>query len=149
MLATMEIVDILQAADELGEMILQSDIGENYLICLYKLKSDKEAQRKIAEFASMKELYEEVQRFGKYHPDYKRVNLSIRGLKREMDLHPTVAEFKRAETELQGILDEISVKVGKAVSSQIKIPTGNPFFDSSSGCSSGGCGSGGSCSCSA
>ncbi|WP_409305958.1 YlbF family regulator [Peribacillus sp. SCS-155] len=148
MLATMERVSILQNADELAEMILHSEIGENYLISLYKMRSDREAQQKISRFVSLKDMYEEVQRFGKYHPDYKRINLETREAKRAMDMHPTIAEFKRAETELQGILDEISMKIGKAVSEYIKVPTGNPFFESSSSCG-GSCGTGGSCSCSA
>jgi cell fate (sporulation/competence/biofilm development) regulator YlbF (YheA/YmcA/DUF963 family) len=148
MLATMESVTILQSADSLAQMVLQSEAGESYLLSLYKMQNDREAQQKIRNFASLKDLYEEVQRFGKYHPEYKRVNLEIRKVKREMDLHPAIAEFKKAETEIQSILDEISMRIGHAVSPQIKVPSGNPFFDSSSSCG-GGCGSGGSCSCSA
>ncbi|MFJ7638716.1 YlbF family regulator [Peribacillus sp. NPDC097264] len=149
MLATMEIVDILQHADGLAETILHSDIGENYLLSLYKLQSDKEAQTKISKFTSLKDLFEDVQRFGKYHPDYKRINMETREAKRDMDMHPTIAEFKMAETELQSILDEISGLIGHAVSEQVKTPAGNPFFVSSGGCSSGSCGTGGSCGCSA
>lgn len=148
MLATMERVNILQSADALSQMVLQSEAGENYLLNLYKMRNDREAQRKIREFTSLKELFEEVQRFGKYHPDYKRVNLETREAKRAMDMHPTIAEFKKAETEIQSILDEISMKIGHAVSHHIKVPSGNPFFDSLSSCG-GGCGSGGGCSCSA
>ncbi|RFU61172.1 YlbF family regulator [Bacillus sp. V59.32b] len=148
MLATMESVTIMQFADTLAGMVLQSEAGDNYRLSLYKMQNDREAQQKIRAFASLKDLYEEVQRFGKYHLEYKRVNLEIRELKRAMDLHPTIADFKRAETEIQGILDEISMKIGHAVSPNIKVPSGNPFFDSLSSCS-GGCGSGGGCSCSA
>ena len=150
MLATMERVEILQRADELAQFVLQSEIGEQYLQTLYNMREDRLAQKKIKQFASMKELFEEVQRFGKYHPDYKRVNLEIRHLKRDMDLHPTIAEFKMAETGLQSLLDEISMRVGHAVSPTVKVPAGSPFFESaSSGCSSGSCGTGGGCGCSA
>lgn len=148
MLATTERVLLLDEADELAKMILQSDMIENYQISLYKLRSNKESQRKISTFIRMKDRYDEVQRFGKYHPDYKVVMGQIRDVKREMDLDDNVAEFKRAENDLQNLLDEVSMIVGKSVSIHIKVPTGNPFFDSSSGCSSGGCGSGGSCGCS-
>jgi cell fate (sporulation/competence/biofilm development) regulator YlbF (YheA/YmcA/DUF963 family) len=148
MRATMERVSILQQADSLAEMVLNSEIGESYLISLYKMRSDRVAQQKISRFTSLKDMYEEVQRFGKYHPDYKKINLETREAKRAMDLHQTIAEFKRAETDLQGVLDEISMKIGKAVSEHIKVPTGNPFFESSSSCG-GSCGTGGSCGCSA
>lgn len=147
MLATLERMEILGQSEQLSNMILQSDIVEYYYSCLYNIKRNKETQRKIKAFANAKELYEEVQRFGRYHPDYQRVMKSIRELKREMDMDEHVAEFKKAENDLQALLDEISVIVGRSVSEKIKVPTGNPFFDSSSSCG-GGCGSGGSCGCS-
>lgn len=140
-------MEILGQSEQLSNMILQSDIVEYYYSCLYNIKRNKETQRKIKAFANAKELYEEVQRFGRYHPDYQRVMKSIRELKREMDMDEQVAEFKKAENDLQALLDEISVIVGRSVSEKIKVPTGNPFFDSSSSCG-GGCGSGGSCGCS-
>jgi cell fate (sporulation/competence/biofilm development) regulator YlbF (YheA/YmcA/DUF963 family) len=71
----------------------------------------------------------------------------IREYKRDMDLDSHVAEFKLAENDLQSLLDEISMFVGGAVSQHIKVPSGNPFFDTSSHGS--GCGGGGSCGCSA
>lgn len=148
MLATLERIELLDQTEELSKMILQSDIVENYLQCLTKLRANDNAQRKIRDFVKAKELYEEVQRFGKYHPNYKESMSQIRMLKREVDLDEDVANFKLAENDLQSLLDEISKLIGSAVSPHIKVPTGNPFFDSmSSGCS-GGCGSGGSCGCS-
>jgi cell fate (sporulation/competence/biofilm development) regulator YlbF (YheA/YmcA/DUF963 family) len=147
MLATTERILLQDQAEELAKMILQSDIVEKYQISIYKLRANNETRRKINAFVKIKDRYEEVQRFGKYHPDYKEVMGQIRDTKREMDLDDFVAEFKRAETDLQNLLDEVSVLIGKSVSIHVKVPTGNPFFDSSSGCS-GGCGSGGSCGCS-
>jgi cell fate (sporulation/competence/biofilm development) regulator YlbF (YheA/YmcA/DUF963 family) len=146
-LATLERIELLESAEHLAKMVLDSEIAEQYRKCLYKLKNNQESQRKIRRFASLKELYEEVQRFGKYHPDYKRIMSQIRESKREMDLDPFVADFKIAENDLQQLLDEISVVVAGAVSSHIKVPTGNPFFDTHSS-HGGGCGSGGSCGCS-
>jgi cell fate (sporulation/competence/biofilm development) regulator YlbF (YheA/YmcA/DUF963 family) len=146
MLATSERVELLENAEQLAKMVLESDIAEQYHISLYKLKSNKETQRKISRFVGLKELYEEVQRFGKYHPDYKKVMTQIREYKRDMDLDPLVAEFKIAENDLQNLLDEISIQIGGSVSEHVKVPTGNPFFQGSHGS---GCGGGGSCSCSA
>ena len=143
MLATLERIELLEHAEELANMVLDSDIAEQYQICLYKMQSNKETQQKIKRFASLKELYEEVQRFGKYHPDYKRVMLQIREAKREMDLDPFVADFKLAENDLQTLLDEISQHIGGAVSQHIKVPAGNPFFETGHSC-----GTGGSCGCS-
>lgn len=145
LLATLESVKIMDEANILARMILESDIAESYRFYLYKMKKSQKTQDKIKAFVQVKEQYEDVQRFGRYHPDYKKVMQSIRELKREMDLDENVANFKKAENDLQNMLDEISVLVGHSVSEHIKVPTGNPFFESSC---SGGCGSGGSCGCS-
>lgn len=147
LLATIEGIEILDEADQIAAMIIESEEADYYRQCLYRLRNNKKTQQKIRDFVKMKELYEEVQRFGKYHPEYKTVMKSIRELKREMDMDENVAEFRKAENGLQAILDEVSVLIGRSVSEHIKVPTGNPFFDSSSSCG-GGCGTGGSCGCS-
>lgn len=148
LLATIERVQLLDKTDQLTGMILQSDIAEHYRQCFYNMKTNKESQRKIRDFINLKEQYEEVQRFGKYHPNFKPVKSKIREVKREMDLDPHVAAFKLAENDLQALLDEISTIIGHSVSKYIKVPTGNPYFDTLSSCGSGGCGTGGSCGCS-
>ncbi|MEY8347471.1 regulator [Bacillus cereus] len=143
--ATLESVMILDEAEQLAKAIVCSDIAESYRECYKALQEDLEAQTLIGQFTVMKERYEEVQRFGKYHPDYTFVSKNMRELKRSVDLHEKVAAFKKAENALQKLLDEVSVAIGSEVSSAIKVPTGNPFFDAG-GCG-GGCGSGGSCGC--
>lgn len=147
MLATIESVLILEKAEEIAQMIIQSEITDIYMSCLYKVKNNYDTQRKIRAFVKMKEQYEDVQRFGKYHPDYKTIIKEIRELKREMDLDENVSEFRKAENNLQGLLDEVSVRIGRSVSEHIKVLTGNPFFENQS--HGGGCGSGGGCGCSA
>ena len=145
MLATIETVEIMDQAERLAQEIIQSEVGLHYLDSLRKMNLDPVAQGKIQTFNSMKDSYEEVQRFGRYHPDYKTVTKATREAKREMDLHPSIIVYKQAENSLQQLLDEISMLLGHSVSPHIKVPTGNPFFESSCG---GGCGSGGSCGCS-
>jgi cell fate (sporulation/competence/biofilm development) regulator YlbF (YheA/YmcA/DUF963 family) len=147
LLATIERMEILDSADELSQWILNSDVAENYRKSLYKLRNNNETQRKIQIFTRMKESYEEVQRFGRYHPDYKTVMKEIRELKRDMDMDDNVAEFRRAENELQDLLDKVSQIIGYSVSKNVKVPTGNPFFSGSS--CGGGCGTSGGCGCSA
>jgi cell fate (sporulation/competence/biofilm development) regulator YlbF (YheA/YmcA/DUF963 family) len=148
LLATLERIELLEEAELLARMIIKSEVADHYRESLQILQSDQEAQNLIKRFIHIKERYEEVARFGKYHPDYKEVNMETRYLKREVDLHPSIHGFKKAEKQLQELLDEISVLIGQSVSQYIKVPTGNPFFDSMSSCSTGGCGSGGSCGCS-
>lgn len=145
MLATIERVEILDFAENLAQMIIESDAAEHYRQCLYNMNHNKETQAKIKRFTKLKEQFVDIQRFGKYHPDYKTVNIEVRVAKREMDMDEHVANFKRAETELQNILDEISILIGRSVSESVKVSTGNPFFETKGH----GCSSGGSCGCSA
>jgi cell fate (sporulation/competence/biofilm development) regulator YlbF (YheA/YmcA/DUF963 family) len=145
MIATIDSIQLIDEATVIGKMISDSEIAEEYRLCKYKLETDIDVKALIKKFSVMKERYEEVQRFGKYHPDYDTVSKDVRVLKRELDLNEVVANFKKAETNLEGLLIEISQTIAGAVSTNIKVPTGNPFFDNTS--CGGGCGSGGACSC--
>ncbi|WP_078554893.1 YlbF family regulator [Bacillus alkalicellulosilyticus] len=146
MITMMTSVDILTGSDTIAKMVVSSEIFAHYQQCKYKLEQDKEAQESIKRFSTWKDRYEEVQRFGKYHPDFETVTTEIRVAKRELDNYESVIAFKAAERELEQLLNEISTILAHEVSENIKVPTGNPYFDSMS--CSGGCGSGGSCGCS-
>ncbi|UCZ51850.1 YlbF family regulator [Bacillus shivajii] len=146
MLTTMTNVDVLQEALEFGEIITSSEVFDKYIQSKEELEKSEEAQHLIKHFQTLKEKYDEVQRFGKYHPDFRTVTKEVREWKRKLDTHDAIVEFKQAEEELYQLLVEISQLIANAVSPQIKVPTGNPFFDQD-GCG-GGCGSGGSCGCS-
>lgn len=141
----MEIVNILDRSEALGEMILQSDVMEEYSNSQNALNEDKESQRLIKAFADIKDQYEDVQRFGRYHPDYSTIMKKVRSTKREMDMNDKVAAFKIAERNLQKLLDEISQNVAMSVGDEIKAPKDGAAL-SDSGC---GCGSGGGCGCKA
>ncbi|MBB6455003.1 cell fate (sporulation/competence/biofilm development) regulator YlbF (YheA/YmcA/DUF963 family) [Salirhabdus euzebyi] len=143
MLATIEIVELLDEAENIGKMILQSETMKNFESAKKRLLEDKEAQDRIAAFLKIKDQYEDVQRFGRYHPDYSTIMKEVRTVKREMDVHETVAAYKRAETELQALLDDVSGLLAETVSPSIKVPRDGAAF-TDKGC---GCGSGGSCGC--
>jgi len=146
---TSEWASIMDDADNLTQMILSSEQALRYREAHYAVYSDELLTRQIASFSRLKEHYEDVQRFGKYHPDYSTVMKSIRVQKRELDLNDRIATLKIAENELQDLLDEVSLLIGKTVSESVKVPVSNPFFASASSCSTGSCGTGGSCGCSA
>lgn len=147
MIATMEYIDILDHTDKLTSMIIRSDVMRDYYNASNRLQKDEEAQRLIQAFLHMKDHYDDVQRFGHYHPDYHKIMKEVRSTKRKMDMHETVATFKVTERNLQRFLDEISDYIAKSVSEHIMVPKdGMALTDS--GCS-GGCGTGGSCGCQA
>lgn len=149
MMMTSDWAMILEEVDDLNKMIRSSEQFMNLQQAHLAVYTDEELVHKINDFQRMKVQYEDVQRFGKYHPDYQKIMKSIRVKKRELDVNDKISALRLAETDYQDLLDEISVLIGKKVSESIKVPVSNPFFQSESSCSSGGCGSGGSCSCSA
>lgn len=144
----MDYVAILDHAEHVANMINQSEVIQTYEKAYVTLQEDEDAQRFIQKFNRFKERYEEVERFGRYHPDYTEIMQNIRKVKRDMDLHPTVAKFKIAEREAQRFLDEISEIIAESVSEHIIVPKEDGLFQEN-GCASGNCGSGGACSCNA
>lgn len=145
---TSEWAQILDEVDVLSKMIRSSKEKAMLQHAYNSVYSDVELVEEIASFQRMKEQYEDVQRFGKYHPDYQTIMKSIRLQKRKLDLNDKIAALKVAENDYQDLLDEISLLIGKTVSEAVKVPVSNPFLNSGSACGSG-CGTGGSCSCSA
>src|SRR5690625_2056736 len=148
LIATIEYVDILDRTEHLTKMIMNSEVMDQYQYAYKTLHNEKEAQRLIKSFNDIKEHYEDVQRFGRYHPDYNEIMKNVRSTKRKMDMNSSVAAFKIAERQLQRFLDEISEYIAQSVSEHIMVPKdGLALTDG--GCSTGGCGSGGSCGCQA
>lgn len=82
MLATMEIVDLLDSSETIGHMVMNSDTMHHYNEAKYALENDRDAQALIKRFADIKEHYEDVQRFGRYHPDYNDIMKKVRSVKR-------------------------------------------------------------------
>lgn len=147
MLMTEEWLSIIERAEELTKILASSEVVEEYHKAREAVYSNEVLVKSIKEFTELKERYEEVQRFGRYHPDYNIVMKNIRLQKRELDMNEQVAALRLAENDVQYLFDEIGSIVANSVSESVKVPTGSAFFADSS-CGSG-CGSGGSCSCSA
>ncbi|MCM3386640.1 YlbF family regulator [Ureibacillus chungkukjangi] len=149
MIMTSEWAFILDEADELSAMILSSEQAQKLSNAYNDVYTDDILVHQISTFNRMKEQYEDVQRFGKYHPDYHTIMKQIRQQKRSLDLDERVASLKIAENDFQDLLDEISLIIGKSVSEAVKVPVSNPFFATSGSSCGTGCGTGGGCSCSA
>lgn len=147
MMMTDEWLTITQRAEELAEIMLTSDVVADYKKAREAVYSNDALVASINAFTAMKERYEEVQRFGRYHPDYHIVMKEIRQQKRALDMDEQVAALRLAENEVQYVLDEVSAIIAKSVSESVKVPTSKALFGDSS-CSTG-CGTGGGCSCSA
>ena len=126
---TEETLDILDDIEDISDMIVQSDIYVSYRRAKMQLDADDEASLLYQAFLKVKDKYDDVMRFGKYHPD---------------EMLPVVMEYKAKEVALQNLIDEVMSKIAFAVSEHVKIETGNPFFQTGHD----GCASGGTCNCS-
>lgn len=142
-LNTSEQIAILDKIDELNQMIINCDIYRNYIYFHNMLIEDIDVQNKIQHFSLMKLEFEDVSRFGKYHPDFSTKRRELNQFKKELDLNPVIMEFKRAEFKLQELLDEVLYHTCIEVSENVNIVSDNPFFQMAQG----GCATGGSCSC--
>ncbi|KAF1302760.1 YlbF family regulator [Enterococcus saccharolyticus] len=123
--------------DQIQEVLVclqQSNTYQNYLENKKKLYADEEVQIVRADFLQKKEAFERIEAYGSYAPDHREKRRALRKAKRVLDVHPLVAEFRFSETELQGILDEMTIKIAHCISDDIKVDTGNPFFETKSSC---------------
>jgi cell fate (sporulation/competence/biofilm development) regulator YlbF (YheA/YmcA/DUF963 family) len=145
---------VLSYTYDLVDLLNSSDAMKNYLARKKELAEDEHAQATIRAFNRLKVRYDEVERFGKYHPDYHCIHEQLYDLKRLLNQIPAVKRFKEAEEKLDEILYMISQTIAHSVSFGIKIPSNHPYFNSTLSCgtSSGGgcgtgCGTGGNCGC--
>lgn len=145
MFLTFTDLEILDQLEKVGVMIKESEEYRTYKKYQLKLQTDEECRVLIKSFNKLKEDFSEVERFGKYHPDFSEMRKKVNKMKKEVDLNPTVIEYRRAEYLLQNILDEVMFVIGQSVSKYANVVSHNPFFSSTS--NSGGCSSGSACNC--
>lgn len=86
------------------------------------IKTDSELITLIESFNKVKMKYDEVTKYGKYHPDLKRVQLELSKKKEEVYTNVIIKEYKQLEKDLQKRLDHISSEIATSVSSKIKHP---------------------------
>lgn len=137
---TMDMSAILLEAYDLADMIKSSVETADYLYWKQQKEKDQEVSRLIREFNKKKELFEECQRFGHFHPNYHEALDQVKEVQEQLDRNESVRRFKEAEKRLDDLLFEVSSTLAQAVSDTIKVPSNDELS------SGGGCASGGSCS---
>ncbi len=135
----LDMSEALIKASDLGDLINRSSEISTYLHWKSVIDNDPEVQKLVRKMNRKKELYEECQRFGHFHPSYHAALNEVKQVQEELDRLEAVRNFKQAEDELDDLLHTVSETIAFAVSETIKVPSNNPL-------PTGGCGSGGSCS---
>jgi len=138
---TLDMASMLLNAYELGDMINRSAEVAEYSYWKQVVEEDEQVKQIVARFAKAKELFEETQRFGRYHPDYHDARKKVKAIRAELELLEPVRRYEEAERAVDQLLHDIASQIAGSVSDTIKVP------DNNSSPKGGGCGSGGSCSC--
>jgi len=136
----LDMASLLLSAYDIGDSIIQSAEVAEYLYWKSAVEQDQEVKTLSKHFAKAKELFEECQRFGRFHPDYHAAKDKVKQIEQEMNAIECVRSFKQAEEAVDDLLYEVSRTIAQSVSENIKVPSN----EKSAG---GGCGSGGSCGC--
>lgn len=110
----LQISQIVQALKE-GTTIQQ------YLEARQQMKEDAEAQVHIENFQCAKELFANVEAYGKWAPDYEEKRLQLSEAKSRMDDHAAVKAFKSAERNLEILLDDLTERIFSSVMEEIPI----------------------------
>ncbi|CAH0120090.1 MULTISPECIES: YlbF family regulator [unclassified Paenibacillus] len=138
---TIDMASLLTNAYELGDMINNSADVANYLFWKRRVEGNEAIQAAIRQFVKKKELFEECQRFGHFHPDYHAAKDSMEQAEKELESYEEVRRFKEAERLLDEMLYNISATIAYSVSETIKVPSNDPN-PKRGGCN---CGGGGGC----
>jgi cell fate (sporulation/competence/biofilm development) regulator YlbF (YheA/YmcA/DUF963 family) len=134
---TLDMAAILMQAYEVGDLINRSQEAADYLYWKQVLEQDEAAQQGIRELAKLKDLFEETQRFGHYHPNYHEALDKVKAAESKLAELESVARFKEAEERLDELLYTVSETIAHAVSDTIKVPS-NQLLPIEGGCSHGG-----------
>ncbi|MDP4096837.1 YlbF family regulator [Paenibacillus sp. P96] len=139
-LNTVNMAEVLIYAYELGDMINESAEVSDYLYWKQRVAENPEIAEWVRKLEAKKELFEETQRFGHFHPNYHVAKEEVEAVEVQMEQFEEVRRFKKAEKALDDLLHEMSETIAYSVSDSIKVPGNDPL-------PKGGCGSGGKCSC--
>ena len=74
----------------------------------------------LENFQRAKEKYEEVQKYGTYHPDYRNVKLELVKAKEALYTNNLVIRYKELEKKIQEKLNIAANQIASAISSNVK-----------------------------
>ncbi|GGE19199.1 regulatory protein YlbF [Marinithermofilum abyssi] len=123
---TINMADLLLEAYDLADAINESEEVRRYLAAKRRVQEDAQAQRLIREFQRKKELFDDAQRFGHFHPDYHKAKEEAEAFLRRMRENPVIGEYMEAEEQLDELLGEVSRIIARSVSDTIKVPVNDP-----------------------
>lgn len=86
------------------------------------IKSDLNIHELIENFQRLNRKFEEVSKYGKYHPDLKQVQKDFSKSKEALYTNVIIKEYKDLENSLQHDLNTISMELALSISKKIRHP---------------------------
>ncbi|PTX58296.1 cell fate (sporulation/competence/biofilm development) regulator YlbF (YheA/YmcA/DUF963 family) [Melghirimyces profundicolus] len=123
---SIDMTELLLETYKLADRINESEEVKQYLKLKKEIQNDKEAQRLIREFQRKKEVFEDCQRFGHFHPDYHKAKDEAEAFLKELKKHPKIRAYLDLEERLDYLLSEVSRTIARSVSDSIKVPINDP-----------------------
>jgi len=120
---------LLEQTYQLIDAIKNREDYKALIILDQKIKDDEELTYLIEQFNDSKIKYDEVRKYGKYHPDLKTVKKQFQVDKVNLFSHEHIKAYKAAEKSLQAFLDEVAYRLGKTVSDSVKTSTNLEFHE--------------------
>ena len=114
--------EIIDLTYELTTEIKDSIEFKRILELQEEISKNSEINGLINNFKSLKSKYDETIKYGKYHPDLKKVQSDFSSAKSQLYNNEIIREYKKLEKEIQKKLDYISESIAKSVSQKIKHP---------------------------
>lgn len=114
--------NIINQTYELVDEIKENEIYIRLVELKQLIETDPVVVGLVETFNKVKIKYEEVQKYGKYHPDLKKVSLELKDIKETLYTNVIIKEYKQLEKKLQKVLDEVSRTLAQTVSHKIKHP---------------------------
>ena len=113
---------VLEKVYDLVDEIKESSAYKRLMELQEIIATNTEIHQKIQDFQVWNDKYNEVKKYGKYHPDLAKTQQAFRDAKLSLYQDPIVAEYKSLEQTLQQQLDEISRTLATTISAKIKHP---------------------------
>jgi cell fate (sporulation/competence/biofilm development) regulator YlbF (YheA/YmcA/DUF963 family) len=96
-----------------------------YSSAFYALKKaqsafyDDDLDARLKTYQTWQERYQDVKKYGQYHPDLQTVKKEFQAAKIELYTHPKMIAYQKALTDFQRMLDDFSFTLVNAVSPHI------------------------------
>ena len=122
-MSTFDLNELMEAAQQLGNQINDSEEVKQYLDLKKEIQADAEAQMMIKSFEKVKEDFEETKRFGIFHPNYLESNVKMEYYQKKLNEDPLIGQYLKIEKQIEQLLFQVSHIIARSVSKEVKVPT--------------------------